>query len=124
MNGKELKAKLNESGLSLAEIARRLEVTPQSVSQFFKADDVRTGLLEDLCRVLDKDMSFFYDIESRSRLESRNEDAQPQQGQDVPYFLYKDLQDRYEAVVRENGYLRSRLSESESNPEKKKAANS
>ena len=49
----------------MAEIARRLGILPQSLNQFFLAEDVRTGLLEDLCRVLDKDMSFFYDIQPK-----------------------------------------------------------
>lgn len=62
MSGEDLKKKLKESGLSMAEIARRLGVLPQSLNQFFLAEDVRTGLLEDLCLALNKDMGFFYDV--------------------------------------------------------------
>lgn len=51
-----------------------------------------------------------------------DEIVEPQNGQTVPYFLYKELQNRYEAVVRENESLRIRLSEYESQG-KKKAAN-
>lgn len=65
MSGEELKQKLDSTGLSQAEIARRLGVIPQSMTQYFKADDVRTGTLEKLCEVLEKDMSFFYDIPSK-----------------------------------------------------------
>lgn len=34
---------------------------------------------------------------------------EPQQNQSIPYFMYRDLQDRYEASVRENQSLREKL---------------
>lgn len=60
MSGEELDKKLKDAGYVLADIARQLGVPPQSVNQTLNAKDVKSGFLEDLCRVLNKDMSFFY----------------------------------------------------------------
>lgn len=38
---------------------------------------------------------------------------EPKQGQTVPYFLYKELHERYESIVRENEQLRIKLSQYE-----------
>ena len=77
MDGKTLKEKLAKTGLSHAEIARRIGVSPQSFSQSLKSSDIKTGLLETLCKALGKDMSFFYDIPSKDieldRLKKDNE---------------------------------------------------
>ena len=60
MSGKELKEKLKEAGITQAEIARRLGVIPETIAQALTAKDIKTGFLEDLCRVFDKDISFSY----------------------------------------------------------------
>lgn len=60
MTGEELKKKLKETGVTQAEIARMLGTIPETIGQKFEAKDIKTGFLEDLCRVLGKDMSFFY----------------------------------------------------------------
>lgn len=60
MTGQELKSKLNVLGLSEAEIARRLGKPQQSFNQTLKAQDVKTSLLEELCKTFNVDMSFFY----------------------------------------------------------------
>lgn len=62
MSGEELKNKLKGEGISQIEIARLLGVSQQSVNQSLDAKDIKSGFLEDLCRVLGKDMSFFYNI--------------------------------------------------------------
>ena len=74
MSGEELKQKLKDAGYTQAEIARRLEVVPQSVIQTLEAKDIKTGFLEDLCRVLNVDMSFFYKIDTDSELTKLREE--------------------------------------------------
>jgi len=69
MTGDELKKKIKETGVTQAEIARRLNVIPEVVGQKFEAKDIKTGFLEDLCRVLNKDMSFFYGDASTSSVD-------------------------------------------------------
>lgn len=60
MSGEDLKQKLKEAGYTQAEVARRLGVIPQSVIQALEAKDIKTGFLEELCKVLNVDMGFFY----------------------------------------------------------------
>lgn len=61
MSGEELKKKLENAGISQAEIARRLGVIPTSVWQTLNADDIKTGFIEDLCRLFGLKLGFFYD---------------------------------------------------------------
>ena len=62
MSGEQLDKILKDAGFVKAEIARLLGVPPQSVNQSLNAQDVKTGFLEDLCKVLNVDMGFFYGI--------------------------------------------------------------
>ena len=96
MTGEELKRKLDGTGLSQAEIARRLGVIPQSMTQYFKADDVRSGTLERLCEVLNKDMSFFYDIPSKHATDEDDE-------------IITGMRGAIEALQHENSSLKAEL---------------
>lgn len=60
MSGEQVKAKLQELGIPLNKIAEKLGVVPQSLNQTLNAQDVKTGFIEDLCRVLNVSYSFFY----------------------------------------------------------------
>ena len=93
MSGEDLKKKLESAGISQAEIARRLGVIPQSVGQSLSAKDVKSGFLEDLCRVFDMDISFFYSGESSAK------------SRDV-----EELKDYISHLQKENQELRSELS--------------
>ncbi len=73
MSGEVLKQKLKDLGVSQAELARRLNVIPETIAQALKAKDIKSGFLEDLCRVLDKDISFFYDIPSKKETGEEDE---------------------------------------------------
>lgn len=60
MSGEQLKEILAKTGKSYAEIANLLGISSQSLYQIFKADDVKSGLLEKLCSVLGQDVTLFY----------------------------------------------------------------
>lgn len=60
MTGKELKDKLSTCGISQAEIARRLGMSTQSMSQALNVADIKTGFLEKIANVLGLPMSRFY----------------------------------------------------------------
>ena len=104
MSGEELKSKLKGTGLSLAEIARRMGVIPQSVVQALEAKDIKTGFLEEVCRVIDKDMSFFYGGTASTSEEDNNE---------VIATLRKEL----ESLRQENDLLKAELRH-QSDPDK------
>lgn len=60
MTGKELKEKLSTCGISQAEIARRLGMSTQSMSQALNVADIKTGFLERIVAVTGKPLSYFY----------------------------------------------------------------
>lgn len=64
MTGEELKQKIKATGVSITEIAKRLNISQQSLSQALKAADIKTGLVEDVSRVLDKPIAFFFSKEA------------------------------------------------------------
>ena len=74
MTGEELKRKLEATGVSQAKIAEMLGIFPQSLNKTLQADDVKSGLIEKLCQILDKDISFFYDVKPDGIMEGKFED--------------------------------------------------
>ena len=50
-------------------------------------------------------LSYSWLLTGEGKMEASSTEKNP----DVPYYLYKDLMERYEAVVRENENLRTRL---------------
>lgn len=60
MSGEELKKKLDTLDVSQAKLAELMGVFPQSFNKTLQAEDVKSGFLEKLCKVLHKDISFFY----------------------------------------------------------------
>ena len=60
MTGKELKDRLSTCGISQAEIARRLGMSTQSMSQALNAADIKTGFLERIVALTGIPLSYFY----------------------------------------------------------------
>lgn len=60
MSGKELRELLASKGILQKDIARQLNMTPGGFSQQLRAKDIKTGLLESICKVLNVKMDFFY----------------------------------------------------------------
>ncbi len=59
MSGKQLKERLYHTGISFTEISKRLGITPQGLNNNLLVNDVKTGLLERICEVLDMDITDF-----------------------------------------------------------------
>lgn len=59
MTGKQLKDILYRTGISFTEISKRLGITPQGLNNNLLVNDVKTGLLERICDVLDMDITDF-----------------------------------------------------------------
>ena len=60
MSGKELKDKLEATGISKATIAEKLGITPQHQNQQLNVDDVKSGFLERVCKALNWTMGQLY----------------------------------------------------------------
>ena len=60
MSGKELRELLASRGILQKDIARQLNMTPGGFNQQLRAKDIKTGLLESICKALNVKMDFFY----------------------------------------------------------------
>ena len=60
MTGEILKSILFRNGIQLKDVAEKLEMSQQNFSNALKVADIKTGLLEKLCDVLDVTLEFFY----------------------------------------------------------------
>jgi len=109
MTGEQLNKKLKDSGYVLADVARLLNVPPQSLNQTLNAKDIKTGFLEELCRVLNKDMSFFYETNDDSMPEGYTVADDFRDGvKDLLHLQKRNLQ-----LIEENQRLRDELSRRE-----------
>lgn len=61
MSGKELKDILASKGIFQKDVAEKLNMTKSGFSQLLQAKDIKTGLLESICRVLNVKLNFFYE---------------------------------------------------------------
>jgi len=88
MTGKDLKKILTSKGYTTSLIAEALGKKSQDINQIFtKTEDVKTGLLEKLCKALEVDMTFFYEGTEYLPEYSPTEIQQ----QNVPLSLYKEV---------------------------------
>ena len=97
MSGEELKKKLDAIDMSQTKMAELMGVFPQSFNKTLQADDVKSGFIEKLCRVLNKDISFFY---------GENHDAP---GVDEKEKEISDLKQQIEDLKEQNRQLKEDL---------------
>lgn len=60
MKGSDLKEILRKEGVVFNQLAEALEMSQQNLSAAFTRDDVKSGLLEKIAKVLDKPIGYFY----------------------------------------------------------------
>lgn len=60
MKGSDLKDLLRKEGVVLSQLAEDLGMSQQNLSAAFTRDDVKSGLLEKISRILNKPIGFFY----------------------------------------------------------------
>lgn len=60
MRGTDLKDLLRKEGIVLSQLAEDLGMSQQNLSAAFTRDDVKSGLLEKMARVLNRPIGFFY----------------------------------------------------------------
>lgn len=60
MKGADLKDLLKKEGVILSQLAEDLGMSQQNLSAAFTRDDVKSGLLEKIARILNKPIGFFY----------------------------------------------------------------
>lgn len=60
MNGEQLKAIIERSGIRTNEMAKRLGILPQQLNQIFHAADVKSGVLEKVAQIMEVSISHLY----------------------------------------------------------------
>lgn len=94
MSGQELKEVLINKGWLLKDVAAKLGLTQPNFSQIVKAQDVKSGTLENICDALGVKMDFFYEG-TRFAPQVVSEQLQPS----------KDLEDYNKEVLYLQGQL-------------------
>lgn len=61
MNGPELRQILTKRNISINELAEKLNMSQPNLSNQFRVQDVKSGVLERICDTLDVKMDFFYE---------------------------------------------------------------
>lgn len=60
MKGSQIKKRLPALGISMKELAGRLNISQQNMGRYLnESDDVRTGFMESVCDALDVDYAYF-----------------------------------------------------------------
>lgn len=59
MTGQYVKAKIEGLGLSLAEVARRLHISPQTLNKRLNVDDIKVGVLREIATAINQSVYFF-----------------------------------------------------------------
>lgn len=59
MTGQHLKAKLDQAGVDLPNLARRLRISPQTLNQRLVSQDIRVSTLVEIANATDKQIAYF-----------------------------------------------------------------
>ncbi len=66
MRGATIKRRLAQAGMSQAELARMMKVSPQTVNRMLHTTNIQTGTLERICEALRLPITYFYNEESEA----------------------------------------------------------
>lgn len=101
MSGKELRDLLASKGIMQKDIAQKLNMTAGSFTQLLRAKDIKTGLLEAICRVLHVKLDFFYEdaeyIETNLVIKKKDFDQLSERIDEV-YKICKEIDDKYSLI--------------------------
>lgn len=104
MSGEEIKRKLIAEGYQITSIAEKLNLSQPNMSRALGVADVKTGFIEKLCVVLNKDLSFFYGGSTYLPV-----GVSVPEEQNVLKCLYNDLKAELLDAVRENEQLKNQI---------------
>lgn len=61
MKGSDIKEKLVSSGFKLVDVAQKMGIIPQTFQSLLRTDDMKVGVLQDIAKAIDQDITFFFD---------------------------------------------------------------
>lgn len=86
MEGEMLKARIQKIESNMAEVARKLNVSPQSLNQSLSAKDMKCGFVETLAVALNRPISYFFGEEVRIDDHSRHDDHSSKFGSNSEHY--------------------------------------
>lgn len=97
MTGKSVKDRLLNSGYILADVAKEMGVIPQTLNSLLQANDIKTGVLENIAKAINKSIYFFFEPDCES-----SNPVHPESG--VPYYDV-DFCGGFDLVLNDQTYL-------------------
>lgn len=79
MTGRAVKDKLLSSGYVLSDVAKNMNVIPQTLNSLLQADDIKTGVLERIAKAINKSVYWFFGGEHIETIETSSSTG-------VPYY--------------------------------------
>lgn len=96
MDGKILRSRILKLEPSIGEVAKKLNVLPQSLNQTLKAADIKTGFIESLVEAFDKPVTYFFGIDMYDRItiedNSKHDDHSATFGSKTEHYENSDLE--------------------------------
>lgn len=71
MKGIQVKEKLLKSGYVLADVAKNMGIIPQNLQSLLAAEDIKTGVLENIAAAISKSIYFFYEDTNEEIVEEK-----------------------------------------------------
>lgn len=68
MKGAKVKEKLLNHGYVLADVAKRMGIIPQTLQSLLSAEDIKTGVLENIAKSINESIYFFYEEGSNTAI--------------------------------------------------------
>jgi len=96
MKGIEVKSKLIASGYKLSDIAKKMGIIPQTFQSFLRSDDMKVGVLQEIVKAIDKDLSFFFEEDTKNdnnNLQETQLVSEITKNSRKAYFLYQRIVD-------------------------------
>lgn len=91
MNGADLRRILAENKVGIIELANKLNMTQPNLSNTFKVQDVKSGLLEKICDALDVSLDFFYSGTRYLKNDGKAYKAVPRHETAIDEFLGREV---------------------------------
>lgn len=93
MKGKDVRRKIIEAGISFSEVARRVGESPQNLQTWLRADDFKSGKLEQIASAINKPLDYFTG-------EKESPPGEPEGDQYDKYDIYLDVIKRQGEALR------------------------
>jgi transcriptional regulator with XRE-family HTH domain len=65
MRGIDVKKKLLDDGIKLNNVAEAMGIIPQTLHSLLQAEDIKTGVLENIAKAINKSIYFFFEEDGR-----------------------------------------------------------